>query len=124
MSGGRETGVPIYLPLSYGREPWLFLIDSGCERSIVPREMIKPAQVMESDEVLRTANGACMSTFGAARIPLHAADLIVTVDALVTEDIKSPILGADWMKQHEGVLDMKEGTLQVMGRKLQLQPRE
>ena len=28
------------------------------------------------------------------------------------------------MKQYEAVLDMKEATLQVMGRKLQLQPRE
>ena len=71
------------------------VLDTGCERSIVPRRMVGQLELKGSEEEVFAANGTRIATVGSVEVPLHGAGMILPTEALVTTHVKEPILGID-----------------------------
>ena len=70
----------------------------------------------EAKEELYAANGTRIATLGSADVSLQLEDLMLDVSALVTEHVKEPLLGIDWLKHHGWQLDFSSDTATIKGR--------
>ena len=110
---GGSQRVPAYLQLWYKGEPWNCLLDSGCEKSVVPRRMVKNIRLEESREELYAANGTRIATLGAITIPFMLDGMKLEAEALVTEHVMEPMLGIDWLKAHGCQMNFSNDTVSM-----------
>ena len=124
MNRAVGRGTSVYLKMWFGNTSWLCLLDTGCEKSIIPKKLIGRMQLNESTEELYAANGTKIATVGSVNIPLHVEGLILPVEAVVTEHVREPILGADWIKEHGCVIDLAQSLAAIRGKTLKLEAAE
>ena len=117
-------GLTVYLKLCYGNTSWLCLLDTGCEKSIVPLRMVEELELNRSTEELFAANGTPIATVGSTEIPLHVAGMILPAEVVVTEHVREPMLGGDWIRKHGCVIDLQRGIATIQGKELKLEARE
>ena len=101
VNGTHKEGqgeMAVYLRLWYRNAPWDCLLDTGCEHSIIPKKLLRNAQIDWSDEKLYAANGTRIGTVGSTNVTLYLDGQPLNVHALVTENISEPMLGIDWLK--------------------------
>ena len=82
---GDPDRIPAYLQLWHGGERWSCLLDSGCERSVVPYRMVRGINLQESTENLCTANGTKIAILGTVRVPFQLEDMTLEAEVFVTE---------------------------------------
>ena len=97
MICGHASEQPVYLSLWYGRHKLTCLLDTGCQKSVLPSKIVEGMKLEPATEELYAANGTKIATLGAAEIPLRRGGMVLPVDALVTEYVREPMLGMDWM---------------------------
>ena len=64
MVRGCGMGQPVYLSMWYGQQKLKCLLDSGCERSVMPRWVVERETVDAADQVLFAVDGARLDTRG------------------------------------------------------------
>ena len=124
MIRGRGMGQPIYLSLGYGQQKLKCLLDSGCERSVMPRWMVERETVGAADQVLFAVDGARLDTRGVVRISLELDGMVLPVEAMVSEHVREPMLGRDFLVKNGCVLNFQDSTVMVQGRKFPLEVGE
>jgi hypothetical protein len=75
-------------------------------------------------EELYAANGTKIATLGAAEIPLRRGGMVLPVDALVTEYVREPMLGMDWMLKNGCILNFVDLTATMQGQAFPLEKKE
>ena len=113
----------MYLRMRHGRHSWLCLLDSGCEKSIVPFRMVKHLPIRRSDEKLYAANSTRIATLGVAEVALNVAGFNLPVSAIVTEHVREPMLGIDWLRRYGCVMDYERDVIIVKGKTLKLESK-
>src|SRR2546425_4751331 len=78
-----------------------FLLDSGCDLTIVPANFVDKGDIYPSDKVVRAANDAEIPLLGEARLELHLGRLNISTTALVSEHIIEGMLGYDWLSGND-----------------------
>ena len=121
---GSSSDQPVYLTLTYGRYRLSCLLDTGCQRSIMPSKWVQGVGLGPVEEDLFAANGTKIATQGTAEVPLRLGGMYLPVKALVTDHVRKPMLGVDWMLANECVLNFKDLTVTVRGRTFPLERRE
>ena len=115
---------PVYLRLWYKGQPWECLLDSGCEKSVVPKKMVKEARLEPSTDELHAANGTRIATLGALGVPFRLDGMTLEVEALVSEHVSEPMLGIDWLKRHGCAMDFSQDIVTIRGKIFQLLSKE
>ena len=80
-----------------------FLIDTGAQESVIPatgREKPFP-----TTDQLQAANGTPITTYGAISVTHHLNNHTYSA-RLVKADVKRPLLGADFLRQHNLLVDI------------------
>jgi len=88
-----------------------FLVDSGAERSVVPRSYVPDALLFPSRVSLTGASGAHIKSFGQCSVLVGIRGLRREFPVTFIAASTQPILGADFLTQHGLLLNMKSRTL-------------
>ena len=103
------------------------LIDSGCEVSMVPYDLVKglpSVHVEPAEEKISAANGTAITVLGEAVLPFKLNGQLIETRVFVSRDIEEPILGSDWLTEHECVWDFKSRRIVVDGKPAITRPRQ
>src|SRR5438876_26621 len=78
-----------------------FLLDSGCDLTMVPARFVDKNDIQPTDKVVRAANDIEIPLLGEARVDLCLGNLQLTTTALVSEHITEGMLGYDWLTAND-----------------------
>ena len=96
------------------------LLDSGCELSILPYELVKDYHLMPSYRRMRSANDVAIPVLGEVEVELELERLTLKVRFLVSNNISEIMLGFDFLKQHGIRWDFQKRTIKLNGHEIAL----
>jgi len=94
------------------------LVDSGCELTLVPKDLIKGFKNMEvrpSTQHVWAANNTPISIEGEVQLLFFLEGRCLWTTAVVSEDVEEVVLGINWLEQYGCVLDFRNGNLRIDG---------
>ena len=101
-----------------------FLLDSGCDRNILPKRLLKKAKINVDDEqFVYAANGAKVKVLGSSCLNILIGGQNLCEKFLITENIDEPILGFEFLKKHACVWMFGSGELCINGEFVKLRKR-
>jgi hypothetical protein len=118
------TEVPVYLQMKVRSVTWDCLLDSGCAKSVIPAKLVTAMSLKEAKEQLFAANGTAIGTLGRVEVPLRLGEFVLGVDALVSNHVREPILGVDWLKRHKCIWDYGKDQINIRGIDFELISKE
>ena len=86
-----------------------FLVDTGAQVSVTPASDIDKQSGIQGPP-LQAANSSTVTTYGARVVSLHFGQHVFQA-RLVTADVKCPLLGADFLRQHNLLVDIRNHRL-------------
>ena len=113
-----QKGRRVYLEASYDNKKRHFLLDSGCDISVIPARMLNNVKLQQSDKKLFAANGTLIGIQGKAIINLFVGQLMIPTTVLVTEHVREPMLGIDFLQQNRCRWNFEDGEIEVRGHKI------
>jgi hypothetical protein len=81
-------------------------MDTGCERTIFPKEAIITGAIHPTSRHMTTANGTGLELLGEAEVWCDFGDLHVRVHGLVSEWVQEVMFGADFLTTHGASWDL------------------
>ncbi|OMJ11804.1 Gypsy retrotransposon integrase-like protein 1 [Smittium culicis] len=99
----------------FGERYWA-VVDTGAACSVVTKPLLDKLGIAadhKSSQVIITADGNRHDTYGhVLDVPIEISNYSFNVDFLVMNQNKEVlILGVDWLKKHQGIIDMKNNEL-------------
>lgn len=88
-----------------------FLVDTGAEVSVIPPTPQDRRKLHNESIHLYAANGTRIATFGERRLSLNIGLRRAFQWTFIIADVQQPILGADFLKQHNLLVDVKHNRL-------------
>ena len=90
------------------------LVDTGCELTLVPKDLISRFTNIEVRPSIRrvwAANNTPIRIEGEVRLPFELDEKCLWTIALVSEDVEEVMLGIDWLEANNCVWDLKDWTV-------------
>lgn len=88
-----------------------FLIDTGADLSIVPRDIYNDTDKKNEDLILTAANGSKIHTYGRKMLKVNLGLRRDYPFVFTIADINSPIIGADFLTHYGIIVDLKNKRL-------------
>ena len=82
-----------------------FLVDTGARVSVVHSSRLDSPSG-PSDQHIQTANGTSVATYGTRYVLLHLSNHRYSARHVIA-DVKRPLLGADFIRQHNLLVDVR-----------------
>jgi len=104
----------VYLKMSLLGKEVPCLVDTGCELTLVPKDLISRFTGIEVRPSIRhvwVANNTPIRIEGEVRLPFELNEKCLWTIALVSEDVEEVMLGIDWLEANGCVWDF-EGDMQ------------
>ena len=92
------------MKLKLARKEVSCLVDSGCDITLVPKDLIKlfrSIEVKSTTQQIWTANNTSISVEGEVQLPFFLEEECLWTTALISEDIEEVMLGIDWLQRYE-----------------------
>ena len=108
----------VYLKMSLLGKEVPCLVDTGCELTLVPKDLISRFTNVEVRPSIRhvwAANNTPIRIEGEVRLPFKLDEKCLWTTALISEDVEEVMLGIDWLEAHGCVWDFKTGQLCING---------
>ena len=122
VSGTKDDGnFPVtkrreaYLEIQMNSRKMLALLDSGCEQSVIGRNLVKRVPLEPTNETLSTADGTDVPLIGETTIELSVCGFVTNCRVVVTDVITELILGIDWMQQNNCVWNFGTNSFSIDG---------
>ena len=116
---GRET----YLQIAVAGRKAVCLLDTGCERSMLPKKFVPKVSLKPVEIDVYAANGAKIPIEGSVRLQFQVEDMFLEAELLVSDAIEEMMLGIDWLQEHRCHWMFDENAIVIHGRKVALQSR-
>ena len=94
------------------------LLDTGCDVTLVPQDIIekhKSIRMTPVNRYLQAANDTDIEITGEVTLPLMLNDRCIMTHALVSPDVGEVMLGANWMYDHRCIWDFANRQISVDG---------
>ena len=101
----------IYITAYVGGKPVQCLLDSGCERSVISRNVIQNARLTRSRYNLTMANKANLPILGDTTLHFEVDGNQFEANVSVSSAIDDFLLGSDWLETNGANWDFATGTL-------------
>ncbi|GFO17447.1 retrovirus-related pol polyprotein [Plakobranchus ocellatus] len=82
-----------------------FLVDTGAQVSVTPASWADKVSGATGPK-LQAANGSSIATYGSRVVHLHLGNRIFDA-RLISANVKRPLLGADFLRQHNLLVDIR-----------------
>ena len=123
MSGGGGGGGETYVEANVCGTHFHCLLDTGCERSLVPQKYVPNAVLTPTDLIVRAANGTRIPILGSVRLAFSIQGIPLTARLLVTDAVDEMMLGYDWLSENECEWLFTERKIVIHGKKIALKNR-
>ena len=91
----------VYLDMKLNGQNQRFLLDSGCDVTLLPASCVRSCQIKPTDKKVKAANGTEIVLLGEVEVTLQVEHLKIPTFALVTEEIAEPLIGYDWLARNK-----------------------
>jgi len=112
-----------YLRVTIENKVYDCLLDTGSEVCLLPKSVVDPSCIRQTNRTLKAANGTTISTLGEANLPMSIGSLDTTVTGLVSDHVSEIMLGIDWLVDNRAVWDFKSSHIWLNGHSFLLHPR-
>ena len=99
------------------------LIDTGCDRSVIPKRMVKTAVLRPTNIELYAANGSKIPVLGWFRLNFTVEGKPLFADLLVSDAVDEFMLSCRWLAQNHCRWLFDEGILEIDGMPVRLKQR-
>ena len=106
-----------YLEIQLGTKKILALLDSGCEQSVIGRNLIRKIPLEPTREKLSTADGTDVPLLGETTIEFLVSGFQTKCRVVVSEVIDELILGIEWLQTNQCVWDFGSNSFAIEGHK-------
>ena len=110
----------VYLDIQIRGRNKQCLLDTGCEISIIPANIVDRRTIRHCDQALLAANGTAIPTLGRATVQVQLGDRYVYINGLVSEHVSDVMLGIDWLETSGALWDFAQGMIILNGQKHRL----
>ena len=110
-----QSGTRTYLRIVVAGRASVCLLDTGCERSMLPRRYVPYTELAPTDVKVFAANGTKIPVVGTTMVRFEVAGRPVQCHFLVSDAVDEPMLGIDWLEANLCRWDFQSGTLTVAG---------
>ena len=83
-------------------------MDSGCEMTIIPADMVFRCDVQDTNQKVLAANGTDIPVLGRTIPQARLGSQDIEIDGLVSEHVSDPMLGIDWLQKNGVVWNFAE----------------
>src|SRR3989442_5235033 len=97
----------VYLDMKLNGTVRTFLLDSGCDITLLPAHFVRGYAIQETNKVIYAANGAPITLLGEVQVDLQLQSLTIPTTALVSEFIAEGMIGYDWLSHNTYYLGLK-----------------
>ena len=104
-----------YWDVKLGGRNLLALLDSGCEQSVIGRNLIRKVPLEPTEEKLSTADGTDLPLLGETVVNFSIAGFSTSCRVVVTEAITDLILGIEWLQRNQCVWDFGSNSFTIKG---------
>src|SRR6266516_1789285 len=102
-----------YLTMKLGGISKEFLLDSGCDLSLIPSSYVCTCDVRPTDKRVYAANGAEIPLDGEITIDLELDDMRLTTNVLVSPNMTEALLGYDWLSSNDCYWGFRTGQVMI-----------
>jgi len=103
----------IYITAYVNGKPVQCLLDSGCERSVISRNVVPTAKLTRSRYSLAVADKADLPILGDTNLHFEVDGNRFEASVSVSSAIDDFLLGSDWLEANEAKWDFATRTLQL-----------
>ena len=75
------------------------MVDTGCERSLVPQKYVPNAVLTPTNIVVCAVNGTRIPILGSVRLAFSIQGIPLTARIFVTDAVDEMMLGYDWLSE-------------------------
>jgi len=118
-----EMNPHVYLEMTLDRVKRSFLIDSGCDLTILPLRYVGNRVLHDTARKVYAANGAEIAIRGEVTVDLWLGNMAITTDALVSEFVAEAMIGYDWLSMNDCYWGFRVGQIMVRDQVFPLQSR-
>ncbi len=113
----------VYLTIGLNGKNRSFLLDSGCDMTLLPLKYVKRWQVTPTTKTVTAANGADIPLAGEVKVILVLGSLRIMTPALVSEFVHEGMLGHDWMRDNNCYWGFRSGQVMIQTKTFDLEGR-
>ena len=99
------------------------LLDTGCERSLVPRKLVPTANLRPTDVNVYAVNGTKIPLLGSTQLCFTLQGIPLKANLLVTDAVEELMLGIDWLTENGCQWLFDQGVIIIRGRHIRLRSR-
>jgi len=92
------------------------LVDTGCDRSLLPKRLCATEHLQTSSMRLFAANGSSIAVLGEVTASVRLGSTVILSRFIVSDNIIEPILGIDWLRTNADNWDFSSDRLGIAGR--------
>ena len=104
-----------YLEINFRGKKIRALLDSGCEQSVIGRNLIPFDQLQPTQEKLNTADGSDFPLIGETVVELEISGFSTVAHVVVTEAMSDLILGIEWLQHNRCTWDFGSNSFKILG---------
>ena len=114
----------IYLPVEMCGVHAEWLLDTGCNVTLLPEEMyhqipkLNRPQLRPHSSTLRVADGSPLTVLGEATFPLAVGGMRYEHTVIVARSLAGGIIGMDFMSVNNVCINLKKGTVSCQGKNI------
>ena len=101
-----------------------FLLDSGCDLTMVPTSYVAGTYLWPTSQKVPAANGTAIDLKGRVNVVLKLGKLKLPTVALVSDHITEGLIGNDWLAKNEVCWGFHLGVINLKGQNFALTERE
>ena len=116
---GNET----YLPISVNGRKATYLLDTGCEKSMLPRRLVPKTSLQPVEISVCAANGIKIPILGSVRLQFQVEGMPLEADFLVSDAVEKMMLGIDWLTKYGCHWKFDDRVIVIGGRPIVLRSR-
>src|SRR5208282_5958456 len=117
-STGKDNNSNVYINATIERIAVTCLLDSGCEQSLMPMQLIKRCgyAIRATDKMVRAANGTKLELAGEAKVGVRIGDDLIHALALISHDVDEVMLGYDFLTNNQCMWDFGCNQISIRGK--------
>jgi len=116
----REDPIDTYIDIDVCGTHHCCLLDTGCEKSLIPAALVPSAEVKPVDFKLYAANNTEIAILGSLRLGFMGQGIPLCSDLLVSDEVEEIMLGIDWLTENRCKWQFVERQVEIKGQMIPL----
>lgn len=116
-------GNKTYLHISVNKRKASCLLDTGCEKSMLPRRLVPNMSLQPVDINVYAANGIKIPILGSVRLQFEVEGMPLEAELLVSDAVDEMMLGIDWLTKYGCHWKFDDRTIIIRDRSIVLHSR-